>query len=125
MCIRDSSTAIAAAPGEIARAVLMPGDPLRARYVAERYFENPVCFNTVRNMLGYTGTYKGRRLSVMGHGMGVPSIGLYAYELYEFYGVDTILRIGSAGGLEMCIRDRGMPSCVPTVSASRDAPPEL
>lgn len=112
------STAIAAAPGEIARAVLMPGDPLRARYVAERYFENPVCFNTVRNMLGYTGTYKGRRLSVMGHGMVVPSIGLYAYELYEFYGVDTILRIGSAGGLGETVR---LKDVVIAMSASTDS----
>ncbi|MCI2058507.1 MAG: purine-nucleoside phosphorylase [Oscillibacter sp.] len=86
-------------PGEIAKAVLMPGDPLRAKFVAEHYLENPVCFNTVRNMLGYTGTYKGRKLSVMGHGMGVPSIGLYTYELYQFYGVDSIIRIGSAGGV--------------------------
>ena len=88
-----------AAPGQIAKAVLMPGDPLRAKFVAEHYLENPVCFNTVRNMLGYTGTYRGRELSVMGHGMGVPSMGLYAYELYQFYGVESILRIGSAGGI--------------------------
>lgn len=88
-----------ARPGEIAKTVLMPGDPLRAKYVAEHYLENPVCFNTVRNMLGYTGTYKGKRLSVMGHGMGVPSIGLYTYELYKFYDVESIIRIGSAGGI--------------------------
>lgn len=86
-------------PGQIAKAVLMPGDPLRAKYVAEHYLENPVCFNTVRNMLGYTGTYKGKQISVMGHGMGVPSIGLYTYELYQFYGVESIVRIGSAGGV--------------------------
>jgi purine-nucleoside phosphorylase len=66
-----------AAKGDIAKAVLMPGDPLRAQYVAEHYLNDPVCFNTVRNMLGYTGTYRGKRISVMGHGMGVPSIGLY------------------------------------------------
>ena len=84
-------------PGDFAKTVLMPGDPLRAKFVAEHYLENPVCFNTVRNMLGYTGIYKGRKLSVMGHGMGVPSAGLYAHELYNFYGVDTIIRIGSAG----------------------------
>lgn len=88
-----------ARPGDIARTVLMPGDPRRAEYVAEHYLENPVCFNTVRGMLGYTGTYRGRRLSVMGHGMGVPSIGLYTYELYQFYGAENILRIGSAGGI--------------------------
>lgn len=88
-----------ARPGDIAKAVLMPGDPLRAKYVAEHYLENPVCFNTVRGMLGYTGLYKGKRLSVMGHGMGVPSIALYTYELYNFFDVDSIIRIGSAGGI--------------------------
>lgn len=88
-----------AGKGDIAKVVLMPGDPLRAKYVAEHYLENPVCFNTVRNMLGYTGTYKGKKISVMGHGMGVPSIGLYAYELYQFFDVDSIIRIGSAGGV--------------------------
>ena len=85
--------------GDIAQTVLMPGDPLRAKFVAETYLEHPVCFNTVRNMLGFTGTYKGVRLSVMGHGMGVPSIALYTHELYEFYGVESIIRIGSAGGI--------------------------
>lgn len=89
----------AAKAGDIAKTVLMPGDPLRAKYVAEHYLENVVCFNTVRNMLGYTGTYKGRRVSVMGHGMGIPSVCLYAHELYAFYGVENILRIGSAGGI--------------------------
>ena len=75
----------AAKPGDIAKLVLMPGDPLRAKFIAETYLENPVCFNTVRNMLGYTGTYKGRPVSVMGGGMGMPSIGIYSYELYHFY----------------------------------------
>ncbi len=89
----------AANPGEIAKTVLMPGDPLRAKFIAETYLENPVQFNTVRNMYGYTGTYKGVPVSVMGHGMGIPSIGLYTYELYHMYDVDTIIRIGSAGGL--------------------------
>lgn len=89
----------AANPGDIAKAVLMPGDPLRAKYVAETYLENPVCFNAVRNMLGYTGTYRGKKLSVMGSGMGVPSFCLYAYELYHFFDVDSIIRIGSAGGI--------------------------
>lgn len=92
--------------GAIAKAVLMPGDPLRAKYVAEHYLENPVCFNTIRSMLGYTGTYKGKQLSVMGHGMGVPSIGLYTYELYHMYGVDSIIRIGSAGGVGEHVRVR-------------------
>ena len=100
MAVKESpSASIAAEEGLIAKAVLMPGDPLRAKYVAEHYLENPVCFNTVRNMLGYTGTYKGRKISVMGHGMGVPSVGIYSYELYQFFGVDTIIRIGSAGGI--------------------------
>jgi purine-nucleoside phosphorylase len=83
--------------GEIAKTVLMPGDPLRAKYIAENFLENPVLFNTVRNMYGYTGTYHGKRISVMGSGMGMPSIGIYSYELYSFYGVERIIRIGSAG----------------------------
>jgi purine-nucleoside phosphorylase len=78
----------------------LPGDPLRAKYIAETYLENPVCFNTVRNMFGYTGTYKGKKISVMGGGMGMPSIGIYSYELYNMYDVDNIIRIGSAGGLQ-------------------------
>lgn len=86
--------------GDIAKKVLMPGDPLRAKYIAETYLENPVCFNTVRNMLGYTGTYKGEEVSVMGGGMGIPSIGIYSYELFNFYDVDKIIRIGSAGALQ-------------------------
>ncbi|MCR4782078.1 MAG: purine-nucleoside phosphorylase [Lachnospiraceae bacterium] len=86
--------------GMIAKTVLMPGDPLRAKFIAETYLENPVCFNTVRNMLGYTGTYEGKKVSVMGGGMGMPSIGIYSYELFNFYDVDTIIRIGSAGGLQ-------------------------
>ena len=88
-----------AKPGEIAKTVLMPGDPLRAKFIAETYLENPVCFNTVRNMFGYTGTYKGKQISVLGGGMGMPSIGIYSYELYHFYDVDNIIRIGSAGGI--------------------------
>ena len=86
-----------AKPGEIAKTVLMPGDPLRAKFIAENFLENPVQFNTVRNMFGYTGTYKGKEVSVMGSGMGMPSIGIYSYELFEFYGVENIIRIGSAG----------------------------
>ena len=82
---------------DIAKTVLMPGDPLRAKHIAETYLENPVQFNTVRNMFGYTGTYKGKRVSVMGSGMGMPSIGIYSYELFKFYGVENIIRIGSAG----------------------------
>ena len=84
--------------GEIAKTVLMPGDPLRAKFIAETFLENPVQFNQVRNMYGYTGTYKGKKVSVMGSGMGMPSIGIYSYELYKEYGVENIIRIGSAGG---------------------------
>jgi purine-nucleoside phosphorylase len=85
--------------GEIAKTVLMPGDPLRAKFIAENYLENAVCFNNIRNMLGYTGTYQGKRISVMGGGMGMPSMGIYSYELFHFYDVDNIIRIGSAGGI--------------------------
>ena len=76
--------------GDIAKKVLMPGDPLRAKYIAETYLENPVCFNTVRNMFGYTGTYKGEQISVMGSGMGMPSMGIYSYELYNFDDVSVM-----------------------------------
>ena len=86
--------------GDIARTVLMPGDPLRAKYIADTDLEDVKCFNTVRNMFGYTGTYKGKRISVMGGGMGMPSIGIYSYELYHFYDVDAIIRIGSAGAMQ-------------------------
>ncbi|MDD4690886.1 purine-nucleoside phosphorylase [Eubacterium aggregans] len=84
-------------PGDIAKTVLMPGDPLRARFIAENYLDNPRLFNNVRGMLGYTGLYKGHSISVMGSGMGLPSMGIYSYELFNFYGVDNIVRIGSAG----------------------------
>ena len=87
--------------GEIAETVIMAGDPLRAKFMAEKYLENPVEFNHVRGMLGFTGTYRGKRISVMGHGMGMPSIGIYTYELYNFYGVKTIIRVGSAGSINM------------------------
>ena len=86
--------------GDIAKTVLMPGDPLRAKYIAETYLENPRLVTSVRNMLGYTGTYKGKEISVMGGGMGIPSIGIYSYELFNFYDVDQIIRIGSAGALQ-------------------------
>lgn len=83
--------------GDIAKVVLMPGDPLRAKFIAETFLENPVQFNSVRNMFGYTGTYKEKKISVMGSGMGMPSIGIYSYELYNNYGVEAIIRIGTAG----------------------------
>lgn len=90
---------IGAKYGEIAETVIMAGDPLRAKLMAERFLENPVQYNSVRGMLGFTGTYKGKRVSVQGHGMGIPSIGIYSYELFNFYGVKTIIRVGSAGSM--------------------------
>lgn len=91
---------IGAQYGEIAETVIMAGDPLRAKLMAERFLEAPVQFNNVRGMLGFTGTYQGKRVSVMGHGMGIPSIGIYTYELYNFYDVKTIIRVGSAGSIQ-------------------------
>ena len=90
---------IGAKYGDIAETVIMAGDPLRVKFMAEKFLDDPVLFNNVRGMLGYTGTYQGKRISVMGHGMGCPSIAIYAYELYNFYGVKTIIRVGSAGSL--------------------------
>ena len=95
-------------PGEIAKTVLMPGDPLRAKFLANTYLENVKEFNTVRNMLGYTGDYQGKRVSVMGSGMGMPSIGIYSHELYHFYDVDAIIRIGSCGALNENIHVRDL-----------------
>ena len=91
---------IGAQYGEIAETVIMAGDPLRAKLMAERFLDDAVQFNNVRGMLGFTGTYKGKRISVMGHGMGMPSIGIYTYELFNFYGVKTIVRVGSAGAIQ-------------------------
>lgn len=90
--------------GQIAKTVLMPGDPLRAKVVAEKYLTNVQQYNGVRGMLGFTGEYKGRKISVQGSGMGMPSIGIYSYELYHFYGVENIIRIGSAGAIEPSLR---------------------
>ena len=105
----------AAKLGDIAKTVLMPGDPLRAQYIAENYLKDVTCYNTVRNMLGFTGTYKGKRVSVQGSGMGIPSIGIYSYELFHQYEVDNIIRIGSAGAIspDCHIRDIviGMGAC--------------
>lgn len=92
--------------GDIAKTVLMPGDPLRAKFIADNYMEDVTCFNTVRNMLGFTGTYKGKKLSVMGSGMGMPSMGIYSYELYSMYDVENIIRIGSAGGISDDVKVR-------------------
>lgn len=88
-----------ACKGEIAKTVLMPGDPLRAKFIAENYLENPVCYNEVRGMLGFTGTYKGVPVSVQGSGMGIPSIGIYSWELFNEYEVDNIIRVGTAGAI--------------------------
>ena len=84
--------------GDIAKTVLMPGDPLRAKFIAENFLTDVKCFNEVRGMLGFTGKYQGKEVSVMGHGMGIPSVGIYTHELFKFYDVDCIIRIGSCGG---------------------------
>lgn len=91
---------IGAEKGDIAEKILLPGDPLRARFIAENYLEAPVAFNSVRNMLGYTGTYRGEPVSVMGTGMGIPSLSIYAYELIHAFGVKRLIRVGSAGALQ-------------------------
>ena len=90
---------ITAKPGDFAKTVLMPGDPLRSKFIAERYLDDAVLVNNVRGVQGYTGYYKGKRVSVMASGMGMPSMGIYSYELFNFYDVDSIIRIGSAGKL--------------------------
>lgn len=84
--------------GDIAKTVVMPGDPLRAKYIAENFMENYKLVNQVRGMYAYTGTYKGKKLTIMAHGMGMPSVGIYTYELFKFYDVENIIRIGSCGG---------------------------
>ncbi len=98
-----------------AKTVLMPGDPLRAKYIAENFLENPVLVNSVRGILGYTGMYKGIPVSVMASGMGIPSIGIYAYELFSFFGVEQIIRIGTAGAISKGLKLRdiviGMGAC--------------
>ncbi len=108
----------AATPDMIAKTVLMPGDPLRAKFIAENFLTDAVCVNTVRNMLAYTGDYEGRRVTVMGGGMGMPSVGIYTYELFNFYGVEKIIRIGSAGPLNP---RAGLRDVVIGVGASTDS----
>ena len=90
---------INAKEGDFARTVLMPGDPLRAKFIAETFLEDAVLVNNIRGIQGYTGYYKGKRVSVMASGMGIPSIGIYSYELFNFYGVENIIRVGTAGGI--------------------------
>ena len=91
---------IAAAPGDFGKTVLMPGDPLRSKFIAENFLENPVLVNNVRGVQGYTGTYKGVKVSVMASGMGMPAIGIYSHELFNGYGVENIIRVGSAGAIQ-------------------------
>lgn len=107
-----------AALGDIAETVIMPGDPLRARYIAQNYLDDARCVNEVRGMLAFTGSYHGAPVSVMGHGMGMPSIGLYTHELYAFYGVRSIIRVGSAGGVADDVRLRDVVAAMGTCTDS-------
>ena len=100
------SVHINAKKGDIAETILLPGDPLRAKWIAETFFENPVCFNEVRGMYGYTGTYNGKQISAMGTGMGVPSISIYAHELITEFGVKNLIRVGSSGSYQSHIKVR-------------------
>ena len=110
-----STPHISAKPGDFAKTVLMPGDPLRSKFIAETFLENARLVNNVRGIQGYTGTYKGTPVSVMASGMGMPSIGIYSYELYNFFGVDNIIRVGSAGAMTQNVKLRdiviGMGAC--------------
>lgn len=109
---------IAAQKSQIADKILLPGDPLRAKFVAENYLDNPVCFNEVRNMFGYTGSYKGKPVSVMGTGMGMPSLSIYVNELIREYGVKRLIRIGTCGGMQEYVKLRDI---VLAMSASTDS----
>ncbi len=102
----------------IAETILLPGDPLRAKYIADNFLTDVVKFNSVRNILGFTGTYNGKRVSVMGTGMGMPSIGIYSYELIKFYGVKNLIRVGSAGSFQENVKVRDI---VIGMSASTDS----
>ena len=104
--------------GDFAKTVLMPGDPLRAKYIADNFLDDVKCVTRVRNMFGYTGTYKGKPVSVMGSGMGIPSISIYATELYKDYGVESIIRIGSCGAVRDDIKVRDI---IVGMSASTDS----
>ncbi|HOK43830.1 MAG TPA: purine-nucleoside phosphorylase [Thermoclostridium caenicola] len=109
--------------GLIAETVLLPGDPLRAKFIAETYLDDVICFNRVRNMLGFTGKYKGKKVSVMGTGMGMPSIGIYSYELIHFYGVKNLIRVGSCGSYQEDVKVRdiviAMGACTNSAYASQ------
>lgn len=100
------SVHIGAKKGDIAETILLPGDPLRAKWIAETFFDDPVCFNEVRGMYGYTGTYKGKLVSTMGSGMGIPSISIYANELIKDFGVKNLIRVGSAGSYQKNVKIR-------------------
>ena len=104
--------------GAIAETILLPGDPLRAKFIAENFLDDPVQFNEIRNMFGFTGTYKGKRVSVMGTGMGCPSIGIYTYELIHFYGVKKLIRIGSCGAMQ---KEMKLGDIVMAIAASTDS----
>jgi purine-nucleoside phosphorylase len=112
------STHIGAKPGEIAERVLMPGDPLRAKWIAEHYLEDAKCYSTVRNMFGFTGTYQGVRLSVQGSGMGMPSASIYAHELINDYGVNTLIRVGSCGALAESLKLRDVIAAIGSATDS-------
>ncbi len=107
-----------AAPGDFAQTVLMPGDPLRAKFIAETYLDHRKLVNDVRGIQGYTGEYKGKRVSVMASGMGMPSIGIYSYELYNVYGVENIIRVGSAGIIDQTLRIRSVVAAMSAYSNS-------
>ena len=109
---------IAARPGEIAEAILLPGDPLRAKFIAETYLENAKQYTSVRNIFGYTGNFKGKPISVQGTGMGIPSISIYIHELFREYGVKRAIRIGTAGAIQESLKVRDM---VLAMSASTDS----
>lgn len=100
------STHINAPEGAIAQSILLPGDPLRAKFIAENFLENPVCYNEVRGMFGFTGTYKGKKVSVQGTGMGQPSLSIYVNELFQFYNVQTAIRVGTCGAINKDIHVR-------------------
>ena len=110
---------IAASKGDIADKILLPGDPLRAKFIAENFLENPVLFNDIRNMFGYTGTYKGERVSVMGTGMGMPSISIYAHELITEYDVKKLIRVGTAGSLSKDVHVRELVLAQAAATTSR------